>query len=138
MVWTTAGLSLIHILLARMPRLDRDEAYLFMGHGSAHPANAAYALVENTFRYHGAERVYVGTVEGFPHLDYVLSRLHQREIAQVHLAPLMIVAGDHAHNDLAGEGEDSWKMCIRDRVGKRWAARRLCRPRRRVSRPMCG
>ena len=110
LLWGTGDyLRLTEALLARMPRLDRDEAYLFMGHGSAHPANAAYALVENTFRYHGAERVYVGTVEGFPHLDYVLSRLHQREIAQVHLAPLMIVAGDHAHNDLAGEGEDSWK-----------------------------
>ncbi len=62
-----------------------------------------------TFRYHGAERVYVGTVEGFPHFDYVLARLNRREVTNVHLAPLMIVAGDHAQNDLAGEEEDSWK-----------------------------
>ena len=64
---------------------------------------------KNCFRYHGAERVYVGTVEGFPHLDYVLARLYRHGVTLVHLAPLMIVAGDHAQNDLAGDADDSWK-----------------------------
>lgn len=102
-------LRLTALLLEHMPRLAADEAFVFMGHGTEHPANAAYALVENSFRYHGAERVYVGTVEGFPHFDYVLARLHRHAVTKVHLAPLMIVAGDHAQNDLAGEQEDSWK-----------------------------
>lgn len=110
LLWDTQDyLRLTRALLGGMPRLAEDEAYVFMGHGTEHPANAAYALVENCFRYHGAERIYVGTVEGFPNLEYVLARLHRREVDRVHLAPLMIVAGDHAQNDLAGEGEDSWK-----------------------------
>ena len=110
LLWESGDyLRLTTALLTTMPRLDPDEAYIFMGHGTAHPANAAYALAENCFRYHGAERVYVGTVEGFPHLDYILARLHRHEVTQVHIAPLMIVAGDHALNDLAGEDEKSWK-----------------------------
>lgn len=110
LLWDTADyLRLTRALLAEMPRLDTDEAFVFMGHGTDHPANAAYALVENCFRYHRAERVYVGTVEGFPHLDYVLARLDAHEVTRVHLAPLMLVAGDHAQNDLAGDGDDSWK-----------------------------
>ena len=110
LLWDTPDyLRLTRALLADMPPLAPDEACVFMGHGAEHPANAAYALVENSFRYHGAERVYVGTVEGFPHLDYVLARLHRCEAAQVRLYPLMLVAGDHAQNDLAGAEEDSWK-----------------------------
>lgn len=110
LLWDTEDyLRLTRALLAEMPHLAPDEAYVFMGHGTEHPANAAYALVENCFRYHRAERVYVGTVEGFPHLEYVLARLDAHEVTHVHLAPLMIVAGDHAHNDLAGDEEDSWK-----------------------------
>ena len=102
-------LQLTAALLRQMPTLAPDEAYVFMGHGTEHPANAAYALVENCFRYHGAERVYIGTVEGFPHFDYALARLRHHGVKRVHLAPLMIVAGDHAQNDLAGADEDSWK-----------------------------
>ncbi len=110
LLWDTQDyLRLTNALVVAMPRLDNDEAYIFMGHGSAHPSNAAYALVENSFRYHGAERVYVGTTEGFPHLDYILARLHRKDVTHVYLAPLMITAGEHAHTDLAGEGEASWK-----------------------------
>ncbi len=96
-------------LLGHMPKLAADEAFVFMGHGTEHFSNASYALMENTFRFLGAERVYVATVEGFPSFDYVLRRLHQHEVSRVYLAPLMIVAGDHAQNDLAGEEDDSWK-----------------------------
>ena len=114
LLWDTEDyLRLTRALLAEMPRLAQDEAYVFMGHGTEHPANAAYALVENCFRYHRAERVYVGTVEGFPHLDYVLARLDAHEVTHVHLAPLMIVAGDHARNDLAGAEADSWDSLLR-------------------------
>lgn len=96
-------------LLAHMPKLAPDEAFVFMGHGTGHNSNASYALAENTFRFLGAERVYVATVEGFPNFDYVLRRLHARGVSRVYLAPFMIVAGDHAQNDLAGDGEESWK-----------------------------
>ena len=60
------------------------------------------------FRYLGRENVYVGTVEWFPGLDYIEKRLKTKKIKKVHLMLMMIVAGDHAQNDLAGE-EDSWK-----------------------------
>ena len=67
-----------------------------------------YSQMENMFRYLGRENVYVGTVEGFPGLDYIEKRLKTKKIKKVHLMLMMIVAGDHAQNDLAGE-EDSWK-----------------------------
>lgn len=99
-------------LLAQMPALAEDAAYVYMGHGTEHFANAAYSQIENMFRALGAERVYVGTVEGFPDLDYVRGRLRRAGVRKVTLAPFMIVAGDHARNDLAGEEDDSWKSIL--------------------------
>ena len=103
---------LCQALLAGLPERAPDEAWVYMGHGTEHFANAVYSGLENQFRSLGAERVYVGTVEGFPALDYVRSRLRQRQVRRVTLAPLMVVAGDHAKNDLAGDGEDSWKSVL--------------------------
>ena len=60
----------------------------------------------------GYENTYVGTVEGFPSLDYVIRRLKMRNIRKVFLMPLMVVAGDHARNDLAGAEEDSWDSIL--------------------------
>ncbi|MDO4169509.1 MAG: sirohydrochlorin cobaltochelatase [Lachnospiraceae bacterium] len=99
------------ILLAQMPEYKEDEAVVFMGHGSAHYANGAYSEMENMFRALGREQVYVGTVEGFPGLSYIEGRLKKKGIRKVHLMLMMIVAGDHAQNDLAGE-EDSWKAYL--------------------------
>lgn len=99
-------------LLREIPALADDEAYVYMGHGTEHFANATYSQVENMFRSMGAERVYVGTVEGFPGLDYIRGRLKWHGVRRVTLAPFMIVAGDHAQNDLAGEQEDSWKSIL--------------------------
>ena len=103
---------LCEALLSEMTERAREEAWVYMGHGSEHFANAVYSGLENQFRALGAERVYVGTVEGFPGLDYIRSRLRARQARRVTLAPLMIVAGDHAQNDLAGDGEDSWKSIL--------------------------
>ena len=100
-------------LLSHMPPPNDDEAVVYMGHGSAHPMNAAYSQLENTFRLLSRERVYVGTVEGFPELDYIENRLRHREVKRVLLAPLMIVAGEHAKNDLAGSDDDSWASQLR-------------------------
>lgn len=106
LLWDTPDyLRVTRELLSVMPHLADDEAYVFLGHGTAHPANAAYALIENCFRYHGAERVYVGTIEGFPHWDYIHARLDKCHVTRVYLAPFMIVAGDHAQHDL----ENDWK-----------------------------
>ena len=105
-----------HTVMESFPTLGEDEALVLMGHGTDHFANASYSQLENTFRALGYERVYVGTVEGFPDLDYVMQRLEKRRIRRVLLAPFLIVAGDHAKNDLAGDGEDSWKSIL-ERAG---------------------
>ena len=99
-------------LLDTLPPLAPDAAYVYMGHGTEHFANATYSQVENMFRYLGGERVYVGTVEGFPDLEYIRRRLRHHGVRRVTLAPFMIVAGDHAQNDLAGDGPDSWKSVL--------------------------
>ena len=96
--------------------LAKDEAFVFMGHGTEHFANSAYSQFENMLRDLGHESTYVGTVEGFPSLDYVIRRLKIREIKKVYVMPLMIVAGDHAHNDMAGDSPDSW-VCQFENAG---------------------
>lgn len=100
------------VLMEVMPKLAADEAAVFMGHGSGHFANGAYCQMENTLRYLGYENAYVGTVEGFPGIDYVMQRMKRKGFRKVFLAPFMIVAGDHARNDLGGDGEDSWKSIL--------------------------
>lgn len=96
-------------IMSAMEPLATDEALVFMGHGTAHYANATYALLEYILHDLGWERVYVGTVEGYPELDQVICRLHKiPEIRRVRLHPLMVVAGDHAKNDMSGEEADSW------------------------------
>ena len=93
--------------------LEEKEAFVLMGHGTEHYANSAYCQFENMLRDLGYENTYVGTVEGFPSLDYVIRRLKLRGVEKVHLMPLMIVAGDHARNDLAGAEADSWDSILR-------------------------
>ena len=88
-------------------------AFVFMGHGTEHFANSAYSQFENMLRDLGHESTYVGTVEGFPSLDYVIRRLKIRDIKKVYVMPLMIVAGDHARNDLAGAEADSWDSILK-------------------------
>ncbi len=93
--------------------LQEQEAFVFMGHGTEHYANSAYCQFENMLRDLGYESTYVGTVEGFPSLDYVIRRLRRRNIKKVYIMPLMIVAGDHARNDLAGAEADSWDSILK-------------------------
>lgn len=102
------------VLMGVVPELSDGEVLVFMGHGSEHFANSAYCQMENTLRYLGHENVYVGTVEGFPGIDYVISRMKRKDFRKVYLAPFMIVAGDHARNDLAGDEDDSWKKILLD------------------------
>ena len=62
----------------------------------------------------GYENVFVGTVEGYPNFETVLRRLKRKNITEVTLAPLMMVAGDHARNDMASDDEDSWKSMLEE------------------------
>ena len=94
-------------LLNWLPPLEKDEALVLMGHGTTHFANSAYAQMEHMLQA-SCDRVYLATVEGYPTLDSVERQLQKRpELRRLMLAPFMLVAGDHARNDMSGE-EDSW------------------------------
>ncbi len=86
-----------------------DEALVLMGHGSPHGPNEVYSQIQELLRGFGRERVFVATVEGEPTFEDALAAVKESGVSRVHLAPFMIVAGDHATNDLAGEEDDSWK-----------------------------
>ena len=83
-----------------------------MGHGSAHSANQVYRQLETCFHKAGHSRIHVATVEASPTLADVIERLQGKNVTRIHLAPLMIVAGDHAVNDMAGEEPDSWQSVL--------------------------
>ena len=84
-----------------------------MGHGTGHFADAAYAALDYRFKAMGYSRVFVGTVEGYPELMDILPVLKQSGCKKVRLMPFMIVAGDHAINDMAGDDEDAWKNILK-------------------------
>lgn len=106
-------LDLGRALMEILPPKSEERAVLYMGHGSEHQANSAYALMEYAFHDLGRDDVIVGTVEGYPNFDAAIRRLKERpQVKEVELRPLMTVAGDHAKNDLAGEEEDSWKNVL--------------------------
>mgnify|MGYP000718389441 FL=1 len=92
--------------------LEQEETLVLMGHGTEHHTNAAYPALDYTFWAKGYPNVVVGTVEGFPEMDEVLKKLKERKAKKILLMPFMIVAGDHAKNDMAGEEADSWKSIL--------------------------
>lgn len=85
-----------------------DNAVVLMGHGTGHHTDAVYAALEYRFHALGYKNIFVGTVEGYPDFDTLLERIKEYGPTKCVLFPLMIVAGEHAKNDMAGE-EDSWK-----------------------------
>ena len=87
--------------------VNEGEAVLLMGHGSSFGSNDLYADVQTELRALGKDDFFVATVEGEPIFEDVLPLIEASGITRVHLAPFMIVAGDHARNDMAG-GDDSW------------------------------
>lgn len=89
--------------------VEEDEALVFMGHGTKHYANFVYSALNDQFLTGGHENWFMGTVKGYPELEDVLAAVKKTGLKKVVLTPFMIVAGDHANNDLAGEEEDSWK-----------------------------
>lgn len=88
---------------------DGKTAIVFMGHGTEAESNVVYAQMQKVLSDLGAEHYYIGTVEATPSLDDVIAQVKQGSYTRVVLEPLMIVAGDHANNDMAGEDPESWK-----------------------------
>ena len=105
--------QMARILTEMFPRLLEEEAVLFMGHGTEHYANAVYAALDYRFKDMGRDRFYMATVEGYPTLENALRQMQARKgLKRVYLVPFMIVAGDHAKNDMAGDEPDSWKNVV--------------------------
>ncbi len=109
-------------IMAEVPELDQKKnadqaaktALVLMGHGTGHFSDAAYAALDYRFKALGYENVFVGTVEGYPEVSLVLKQVKDYAPDEVVLMPLMVVAGDHAVNDMAGEQEDSWKVLFKN------------------------
>ena len=102
---------LADVLAGAYSEQAKKGAFIFVGHGTHHFANAAYGALQ--FALWGkSPNFYVGTIEGLPSYDDVVSRLGTTKIKDVWIAPAMLVAGDHAHNDIAGAEDDSWKSML--------------------------
>ena len=87
---------------------------VWMGHGTSHEANATYLKMQEALHAKGYTDHLVGTVEGFPEIEDVEESLEQMGAKKVVLRPMMIVAGDHANNDMAGDDEDSWRIILEE------------------------
>ena len=86
-------------------------AFVFMGHGTSHTAKVSYSQMQTTMQTLSYDNVFIGTVEGEPEetaCENVIEAVKAAGYTKVVLRPLMVVAGDHANNDMAGEDEDSW------------------------------
>ena len=88
---------------------DGETAICFMGHGTEAESNQVYAKMQDMLKEAGHENYYIGTVEAAPTVEDVLAEVKKGSYKRVVLEPLMIVAGDHANNDMAGDDEGSWK-----------------------------
>ena len=91
---------------------DAGTAFVFMGHGTAHVAKVTYSQMQAQMQNLGYENVFIGTVEGEPEetsAEAVIEAVKAAGYTNVILRPLMVVAGDHANNDMAGSDDDSWK-----------------------------
>ncbi len=89
---------------------DGSTAICFMGHGTEADSNSVYSRLQNVLIDNGFDHYFIGTVEAEPSLDDVIDTVKTNSAyKKVVLQPLMVVAGDHANNDMAGDEEDSWK-----------------------------
>lgn len=93
---------------------DGETAICFMGHGTEAESNEVYQKMQDLLTADGHDNYFVGTVEASPSLEDVLAKVKAGSYKRVVLEPLMVVAGDHANNDMAGDEEDSWKTIFED------------------------
>lgn len=123
LVWDMADREALAEILAELSKAE-DTATVWMGHGTEHDANAVYTELQKLV----PAACVVGTVEAAPTLEDVLARVKATGLRRVVLRPMMMVAGDHATNDMAGDEEDSWKSvftregfevtCIQEGLGE--------------------
>lgn len=97
-----------------MPKTKEDEVVLLMGHGTEHFSNSSYFALQHYLDKLSTKAVYVANVEAPPVLDEVIMKMKNHGVTKVYLMPFMLVAGDHARNDMAGDHEDSWCSILKN------------------------
>ena len=97
---------------SQFPKLGKEDGLLIMAHGTPDPSNAYYSVIQDRIHTLGMKNVFVYTVEGTPNLEQVIPQLKLHGIKHVTLMPFMMVAGDHANNDMAGNEPDSHKSIL--------------------------
>lgn len=102
----------IEALKEQIPKDDEDRGILLMGHGTSHPSNSCYAALQLKL-FKEIPNIFVVNIEGYPEIDDMFEQLSK--FKKLLLMPFMIVAGDHAINDMAGDEEDSWKSILTEK-----------------------
>lgn len=102
----------LNALSSQLPKMGKNDATLIMAHGTPHPANAYYSVIQDRLHQLGMNNVFVYSVEGRPNLEDVIPKLKNGGYKNVTLMPIMMVAGDHANNDMAGDESDSHKSIL--------------------------
>ena len=97
---------------SQFPKLGKEDGLLIMAHGTPDPSNAYYSVIQDRIHTLGMKNVFVYTVEGTPNLEQVIPQLKLHGIKHVTMMPFMMVAGDHANNDMAGNEPDSHKSIL--------------------------
>ncbi|MDO5517974.1 MAG: sirohydrochlorin cobaltochelatase [Clostridium sp.] len=92
--------------------LENEESVVLFGHGTAHASNAVYGMLQTVLEDEDYENVFVSTVEGYPSIESCIKRMKKKGIKKTKLVPLLLVAGDHAKNDMASDEDDSMKSIL--------------------------
>ena len=100
--------TVIDAIAGEFSYLKEDEVLVLMGHGTTHYSNAIYAALDYAFKDKGHPNIFLGTVEAYPSMLSLMKMVKAYAPKKVVLAPFMIVAGDHAKNDMAGDDPESW------------------------------
>ena len=103
--------DLINKLKEVMPK---KENILLVGHGTNHPAGSCYGCLQNRLRELDYDNAFIGTVEGYPSIEGVIKTLKKYNIREINLTPFLLVAGDHAKNDIFSEEEQSWYLRLKE------------------------
>ena len=93
---------------------EGNDAIVFMGHGSESAADSTYQRLQEEYLKAGKDNIFIATVEGQVTVEDVIQKLKGRGFSKILLKPFMIVAGDHAKNDMASDEEDSWKTILQN------------------------
>lgn len=104
--------EVLEAFATQFPKTKKGEGIVIMAHGTPNIANAYYAVIQEKLQEMGYDNVFIETVEGWPSLETIIPKLKAKKIKKVTIMPFMMVAGDHANNDMAGSEEDSHKSIL--------------------------